>query len=228
MSAGSYDTCALLTSRRVECWGDNLRGQLGNGKSGTNSKGYDVRSATPVRVRGITNATQVSVGWDYACALLSSGKVECWGHNSYGQLGDGKTANSSTPVPVSGIANATYVSAGGVDTCAVLASGEVECWGSNVDGQLGCAILQGVVTSTIAPPSGQSTVTLKQITYEPRESSTPVRVGFVTNATAISSSWYHACAELKGNRVGCWGGGGRIGWAVLKPCHHERPYGHRR
>lgn len=31
VAAGGRHTCALLTNARVACWGDDLRGQIGNG-----------------------------------------------------------------------------------------------------------------------------------------------------------------------------------------------------
>jgi alpha-tubulin suppressor-like RCC1 family protein len=58
---------------------------------------------TPVRVSGITTATQVSVGKRHACALLSDGRVKCWGDNRYGQLGDGGGDVNPTPVDVIGL-----------------------------------------------------------------------------------------------------------------------------
>jgi hypothetical protein len=73
----------------------------------------------------------------YACALLSTGHVECWGTNGEGELGNGKTTNSDTPVEVSGITDATQVSAGAGQTCALLATGHIDCWGYNESGQLG-------------------------------------------------------------------------------------------
>ena len=85
-------------------------------------------SNLPGTVSGIANAVAVAAG----CALLSSGTVQCWGGNAYGQLGNGTTTDSSVPVTVSGITNAIAVAAGDSDhTCAVLSNGSIQCWGCN-------------------------------------------------------------------------------------------------
>ena len=59
----------------------------------------------------------MTVGDGHACALLESGRVECWGGNSSGQAD-----------PPAGRFSA--VSAGASHTCALTESGEAECWGS--------------------------------------------------------------------------------------------------
>src|SRR3954469_9347285 len=79
----------------------------------------------------------ISGGGVHTCVMVSSGTVDCWGRNFYGQLGDGTTNNSSTPIPVSGLGGVVAIATGGAHTCAALASGTVECWGFNNDGQLG-------------------------------------------------------------------------------------------
>jgi alpha-tubulin suppressor-like RCC1 family protein len=109
ISEGSDDTegaataCALLSGGTVECWGDNIYGELGDGSSTgpETCPGYDPPcSTTPVAVSGLSGVTAVSVGGDSVCALLSGGTVECWGNNPYGELGNGTTTGSTTPVAV--------------------------------------------------------------------------------------------------------------------------------
>ena len=108
--------------------------------------GTTTDSSVPVAVSGITNATAVAVGGDpiptsddeFACALLSTGGVDCWGYNNVGQLGDGTITDSSVPVAVSGITDATAITAGDDDACALLSTGGLTagapptsgCWGT--------------------------------------------------------------------------------------------------
>ena len=91
------DYCALLESGGVECWGSNDNdGTLGNGSK-------EAFSDVAVPVKGIAGATSLvydPAGGGGYCALLgTSGRVECWGDNHDGELGDGGTEQSS-PVPV--------------------------------------------------------------------------------------------------------------------------------
>ncbi|HTQ67251.1 MAG TPA: RCC1 domain-containing protein, partial [Solirubrobacteraceae bacterium] len=46
---------------------------------------------------------RVGAGEAHTCVLLSSGHIQCWGENHYGELGDGSTTNTDTPVEVQGI-----------------------------------------------------------------------------------------------------------------------------
>ena len=43
----------------------------------------------PVPVTGITTAVAVAAGYRHSCALLQDGRVQCWGDNTFGELGDG-------------------------------------------------------------------------------------------------------------------------------------------
>jgi hypothetical protein len=46
-----------------------------------------------------SGARGISTGGYHACAVLSSGSVECWGSGYYGQLGNGTGSGSTAPVP---------------------------------------------------------------------------------------------------------------------------------
>jgi len=172
VTSGGLHSCAVLADGRVQCWGENRSGQLGDGT--TSSK-----SAVPVPVRGLTNAVAVASGWDHTCALLAEGRVQCWGANGAGQLGNGTTVRSAVPVTVSGITNAMAVAGGLGYTCAVLADGRVQCWGT--------------------VPLGNGTTS---------KSAVPVTVSGITNAVAVAGG-SHTCAVLADGRVQCWGFGGK-------------------
>jgi alpha-tubulin suppressor-like RCC1 family protein len=85
--------------------------------------------------------TQVVMGIDFACALLSDGTVRCWGDNSNGQLGQGPADVMArlAPTPVQGLPGAVAsIGAGDLHACAIMKKdGAVWCWGSNADHQLG-------------------------------------------------------------------------------------------
>ena len=126
-------SCAVVHAGRILCWGDNRSGQLGSGSTRA--------TRSPVRVRGVRGASQISAGVQHACAILGSGEVDCWGDNRAGELGNGSIARYSAPVAVTGVSGATGVAAGGnfgsAHSCVILGGSAVDCWGDNHFGQLG-------------------------------------------------------------------------------------------
>jgi len=128
----------------------------------------------------------ITVGDYYTCALLSSGGVNCWGRNVYGQLGNSTMTNSGTAVVVTGLNNGVTTVATGPylqHNCVTLNTGGVKCWGLNDHGQLG------------------NGTTLN--------SSTPTIVTGLSGATAITEGFNHTCALLSTGGVQCWGLNGR-------------------
>jgi alpha-tubulin suppressor-like RCC1 family protein len=126
--------CALSKKGTVLCWGDNTKGQLGNGTDGSTP------AASPATVPGLSNVEQISAGAAHVCAVVKNGGVFCWGDNGNGQIGDGSTSQRDSPTAVAGLPKTPeMVSVGYFHTCAVLKNASVFCWGANGSGQLGNA-----------------------------------------------------------------------------------------
>jgi alpha-tubulin suppressor-like RCC1 family protein len=213
----NYNTCAVV-SGNVWCWGFSGAGILGNGSSSDTD--------TPVELAGFSaSVVSVAVGAQSACAILSSGAVECWGSNADGELGNGSTTSSLAPVQVTGITGgATAVAVGTNYACAVVAGG-VRCWGNNGLGQsetpsqvsgLGsgvtgiavgaysdtaCAIVSGGLQcwgSNAAGFFGNNGTT---------NSAVPVPVTTLTSgvtAIAVGPAYGFPCAITEGGSVWCW------------------------
>jgi alpha-tubulin suppressor-like RCC1 family protein len=130
VAPGSLHACALLNSGGVQCWGDNLYGQVGSNGP--------VDSLVPVPVFG-SSVQAVAAGSFHTCALLSSGGVQCWGANFVGELGNNSTVTQSAyPVQVWGLTSGVQaISASNGFACALVNNGNVQCWGNNASGQLG-------------------------------------------------------------------------------------------
>jgi alpha-tubulin suppressor-like RCC1 family protein len=134
--------------------------------------------------------TQIAAGGQHTCALISDGRVTCWGAGSDGQLGTGNNNDSLIPVEVSGGALAnktvTQIAAGGQHACALISDGTVTCWGYGGYGQLG--------------------------TGNNNSSNVPVAVtgGALANKTVtqIATGDAHTCALISDGTVTCWGWGG--------------------
>ena len=229
IAAGIRHTCALLASGSVSCWGENESGQLGNGESGSN-----VYSTVPVRVQNITDAVAMGAGWEHACAVHATGEVSCWGDNSRGELGNGEESGfQPLPVKVGDIDDAVAVTAGHWHTCALRESGSISCWGANHDGQLGnggdedgSAVPVDVadISDAVAVSAGGEHTCALHSTGEiscwgdnwrgelgngqvgnEYDSSVPVKVSGIDDATSVSSGDWHTCAVHEDGNVSCWG-----------------------
>ncbi len=181
IATGNGFSCILVGDGTVRCWGQNSLGQLGDGSQRVRYQPTTVDGA-PAPVGGITNALAVVAGDSHACALLSTGKIRCWGSQSNGQLGTGAAADSAPhfdSVEVSGISTAVAVSAGRLHTCAALADGTLKCWGYNGSGQLG----DGTTSQRVLPQG----------------------VAGISGAIDVQAGNAFSCALTQGGLVKCWG-----------------------
>jgi alpha-tubulin suppressor-like RCC1 family protein len=134
-AAGANFAFSAGTGNTVYAWGDNLHGQLGNGKQGA------IPSPEPVKVQwpaAVTPAV-VTAGDSSAYVIGRDGRLYDWGNNKSGQLGIGSTRSSVVPVRVKlpGDAIPVAVAGGENSAYAVASGGAVYAWGSNSSGQLG-------------------------------------------------------------------------------------------
>jgi alpha-tubulin suppressor-like RCC1 family protein len=174
ISQSSADhACAINLKAAAKCWGNGSVGRIGNGSTDHQS--------VPTQVSGLTSGVvQIETGFAFACALLNSGKVMCWGSNSNGKLGINSTTDSLVPVEVMNLSNITQISLGDQHVCALSSSGAVSCWGLGVSGRLG----DGATSNNLIP---------NQIT--------------LSNVTQISSGSDFTCAVNSQEKLYCWGNG---------------------
>ena len=131
IAVGYEHTCAVTSGGEVQCWGDNVYGQLGDGTT--------LERVIPVDVVDLpVGARAVGAGVGHTCVLTDAGAVKCWGWNELGQLGDGTRTDRRTPTDVVGLTSGVLaIAIGGNHSCALTDVGAVKCWGANEDGQVG-------------------------------------------------------------------------------------------
>jgi len=134
VAAGQYHAAALKADGTVWAWGQNHKGQLGDGTT--------IDRSLPVQVMGLKDIVDVELGQDHGIALKSDGTVWTWGFNRKGQLGDGTTGDRLLPVQVIGLTDVVDVAGGQFHSAALKIDGTVWTWGYSEFGQLGDGSLE--------------------------------------------------------------------------------------
>jgi alpha-tubulin suppressor-like RCC1 family protein len=185
---GWQNAYALRVDGTVRAWGNNERGQLGNGWTSTWSGGYGGGSAVPVPVLGLTNITAIAASEYGAYALRADGTVWAWGSGVAGRIGNDAFADNSLPVPVPGLTGVVAIGSGWATGYAVRADGTVWSWGYNGNGNLG----------------NGSTASFSAV---------PVQVPGLTGVTAVAGGDNSAYALRGDGTVWSWGynGTGQLG-----------------
>src|SRR3546814_395894 len=194
VAAGGLHACALLDTGELKCWGQNGKGQLGQGdndpRGGEPNQMGD--KLLPINLGAGRIAVAVTAGYEHTCALLDSGSLKCWGDNSNGQLGwwdtssrgdsENDMGDNLAAIDLGPDRTAVAVAAGERFTCAILDNGWVKCWGNNDQNQVG--------PQATKPWTGD-----------------PVDVNLGADYTALSLGLgiAHAIALLNGDIVKGWG-----------------------
>ena len=232
IAAGGRHSCMVGDGGKLLCWGNNERGQLGDGT-------FEAHPAPMAVVSDLTFA-QVAAGVWHTCALTSNGDVYCWGSNDTGQLGDGTTAAHASPAHTGSTAF-RMLRTGQSHTCGVSRGGTVFCWGANAYGQLGDGTKSIKTAPSAVPlplPAGTVTagwnhscaLTTDGTAYcwgqngvgqlgdgSTTDHATPAPVSSDMNFVSIAAGREHTCAVATTGAIFCWGGNtyGQIGAGTI-------------
>ncbi len=242
VTAGGSHSCALTPAGGVFCWGRGESGQLGNGKT--------ISESIPVAVDLAGTAVQIAAGNEFTCARLDDGAVQCWGKGSRGQLGNLGVTDRSRPVVAMVPEKAVHLGVGFEHACAVGESGLVYCWGEGQGNRLGNGTsatnphsrpaqvmnLSAPVTQVAAGTSHTCALALTadiycwgtsnygQASVGPHANPVPptqvVGTGTLPDFKALVTGGDHTCAlgGIDGS-IWCWGRGdsGQLGFGTTAP-----------
>lgn len=186
ISLGQSHGCMIASDDLVYCWGENDKGQLGDGSSV-----YSSDSPVAVNIAGKTVKSLYSFN-DNNCAITSDNNLYCWGDGTYGKLGNNTSVKSHVPVLVAGgdLGGRTIKSFANYNSlmCAIASNDEVYCWGR--------AQYAGVGVNSLF-----SSLVPKAVDF------TGVLSG--KKAKSISLGLNFGCILADDNKVYCWGTNGR-------------------
>jgi alpha-tubulin suppressor-like RCC1 family protein len=175
LNQGENHMCRLDRAGALWCWGNNLKGQLGNTDFAL--------QATPKAVRLRSPFSMMEGGSDHSCGLLHTGQVLCWGDPSMGVMGDGgaRVQPDARPAAVPGLSNIVKIASGFDGSCALNANGEIFCWG------------------TIGRSNSRQRIRMFRTTNHPEPVPLP------EPAVDLGFGPHHACAIVKSGAAYCWG-----------------------
>ena len=195
LAAGESHVCGIAApnspdsslSGLVYCWGEGSRGQLGRGDI---TAGFQPLGAVP---SGMTRYVTVAAGTDFTCATRTSGEVDCWGSNDYGQIStDPDISNYVLPTPRDLTVDPAVgaLVAEGKNACGVQVGGQAVCWGDNSEAQRGDGTTSAGIGNHIAL-SPVSSVQFKSISA----GTTPCGISLDGHAYCWGNAWHGAAGN---------------------------------
>lgn len=205
--------CARDGSGGVWCWGDNSRGQLGDGTTASRSTAAPVLDASGGAA--FTGAQELAYGGGTTCARKANNDWWCWGQGNNGQFGDSTpmgTTPPDHPSPVM-LANSSSLALGMWHTCYVESDSTITCFGASWHARLGDGTGNGfngpdqtMHVKVLAAPGGAS----------------------FTGAAKVAAGGF-TCTIDTGGALWCWGDDihGQVGTGAgeIVPAHVLEPGG---
>jgi len=237
VAAGDSHSLAVTSDGTLWAWGNNSRGQLGDGTK--------KHRRTPVPVPGLAGVVAMAANRFHSLAVTSDGTLWAWGYNGYGQLGDGTKTDRLKPKPV--LTGVVAVAAGNSYSLAVKSDGTLWAWGYNGYGQLGDGTTtdslkpKPVLTGVVAVAAGSShSLALKSdgtlrawganVSGQlgdgtTKQSLTPVPVLGLTDVVAVTAGTKHTLAVKSNGTLWAWGINlyGRLGNGKSDPSPQTTP-----
>ena len=218
INADEDHLCAILDNRTVTCWGNNQFGQFDGYQSTDRADRTDRGQGKPVAIAGLRDVRAVSVASDAGCALTTSGRAFCWGHNRSGKFG------VTRPVPrfhvVAGV-TARRLMLSDRFSCAVTPVGDTRCWGrfGNPLQRRGALAqsrptampvipakdLQTLVGSAVGRCALQTDGSMRCWSQYDRGDEPTVTVESPDVVQLVSTLAGMACARARSGLVSCWG-----------------------
>ncbi len=209
-------------------------------------------SVAAITNNGVHTFNVLAAGQTHSCALRPGSALPgdfsyCWGFNTYGAVGTGKSVAVLLPIGTLGGHTFASVVGGAEFSCGVDPNHVPYCWGDNARGEIG----DGTTTDRGTPTAVGGGFTFTQVvsgaefacglesggtaycwgannlgqlgdgtTSDRSAPSTGKPVGSVTFAS-LSAGAFHACGVATNNNVYCWGGntGGAIGQTPDSAAH---------
>lgn len=250
VSIAQRSACAVTQTGALYCWGNAEGGRLGIGET-LQTVVPTPRFAVRELNAWVTDAAQVALGEQHGCMRTLSGTVECWGDNTYGQLGDPDFFDELSEIvrPVPGLDEVEMIAAGALHTCA-LRHGQVLCWGINDRYQLGresdgdestplpAGELEDIVSITASLAftcaldangdvwcwGGNDAGERGDDDVDGEDTATPVQVR-IDHVVSLSAGGTHVCALTEDRQVSCWGANtlGQLGTGMTTPLPGPEP-----
>jgi len=224
IAAGVTHSLAIREDGSLWAWGQNKGGQFDDG---INMEYIDWNA--PAQVGKDSDWAAVAAGDSHAVAIKADGSLWAWGHNEYGQLGNGTIIGHNAPARVGKAKGWAAVAAGSRHTLAIKSNGSLWAWGSNEHGQLG----DGTNISRTAPVQVGSDKDWKSVSTDCRHNmaikadgslwawgandcgqlgdgtntdrNSPVRVGADSDWAAVAVGASHTLAIRANGSLWAWG-----------------------